>query len=107
MRNIAKQAGVDLLTPNDLRLTYLTELERLATRRPDDGQARRITGARDAVRSVPGARIRRSSRRGVNHTALQATETALPEVPALARGQPAPLGHQHHSDSYGADLPCS
>ena len=28
VRAIAKQAGVDLVTPNDLRLTYLTELER-------------------------------------------------------------------------------
>ena len=28
VRTIAEQAGVDLVTPNDLRLTYLTELER-------------------------------------------------------------------------------
>ena len=28
VRAIAKQAGVDLVTPNDLRLTYLTELEK-------------------------------------------------------------------------------
>ena len=28
VRAIAEQAGVDLVTPNDLRLTYLTELER-------------------------------------------------------------------------------
>ena len=28
MRTIAEQSGVDLVTPNDLRLTYLTELER-------------------------------------------------------------------------------
>ena len=28
VRAIAKQAGVDLVTPNDLRRTYLTELER-------------------------------------------------------------------------------
>ena len=28
VRTIAKQAGVDRATPNDLRLTYLTEFER-------------------------------------------------------------------------------
>ena len=28
VRTIAEQAGVDLVTPNDLRLTYLTELAR-------------------------------------------------------------------------------
>ena len=28
VRAIAKQAGVGLVTPNDLRLTYLTELNR-------------------------------------------------------------------------------
>ena len=28
VRAIAEEAGVELVTPNDLRLTYLTELER-------------------------------------------------------------------------------
>ena len=28
VRTVAEQAGVDLVTPNDLRLTYLTELAR-------------------------------------------------------------------------------
>ena len=28
VRTIAEQAGVDPVTPNDLRLTYLTELEK-------------------------------------------------------------------------------
>ena len=36
-----------------------------ATRLPDEGQARRVTGTRDAVRSVPIALNRRSSRRGL------------------------------------------
>ena len=40
VRTIAEQAGVDLVTPNDLRLTYLTELEKqrldaLTESRPD------------------------------------------------------------------------
>ena len=69
VRTIAEQAGVDLVTPNDLRLTYLTELERQRLDAQGEGQARTGTGTRDAVRSVPSALIRRSSRRGEPHGA--------------------------------------
>ena len=60
---IAKQAGVDPVTPNDLRRTYLTELERkqLDARTKGRPEGYRI---RDAARSVPSAIVRESSRRG-------------------------------------------
>ena len=53
-----------------------------APRRPDEGQARAVTGTRDAVRSVPSALIRRSRRRRWRHAALLATESPLPAVSA-------------------------
>ena len=51
VRAFAKQVGVDPVTPNDLRLAYLTELERQRLDARTKGQARRVTGTRDAVRS--------------------------------------------------------
>ena len=93
VRTIAEQAGVDLVTPNDLRLTHLTELERRtgeeAPRRPDEGQARRVTDARDAVRSVP-IPLTRLSRWG-STTPRCRRQSALSEVAA-----DRPLGHRPH-----------
>ena len=54
---IAKQVGVDPVTPNDLRRTYLTELERQQLAAQTKGQARRGIGTRD-YRPVPSALIR-------------------------------------------------
>ena len=78
VRTIAEQAGVDLVTPERSTPDVLDRAGEAAPRRPDEGQARRVTGTRDAVRSVPSALIR-SSRRGVHHTALRATKAVLPE----------------------------
>jgi len=37
VRTIVEQAGLDPLTPNDLRLPYSTEQQRLAARRQEEG----------------------------------------------------------------------
>ena len=53
-----KAGGRRISTPNDLRLTYLTELVRQRVDARTNGKARRVTSARDADRSVPSAPIR-------------------------------------------------
>ncbi len=83
VRSITVQAGVAPVTPNDLRLTYLTELEKKQLDARTKGQARR-----GAIRSAPSAKIRESSQRGVKpHGAprgqkriIGSRSTALTEV---------------------------
>ena len=51
VRTIAEQAGVDLVTPNDLRLTYLTELERQRLDARTKGRPERVPAP--VMRSLP------------------------------------------------------
>ena len=57
VRTIAEQAGVDPVTPNDLRLTYLTELERQQLAAQTKGRPERVS-APVMTGPVPSALIR-------------------------------------------------